>query len=245
TSFHLAYAPSIRNISVDDTALKFGLPDLRPAITDFLGHEAAHGQDFVHTIGGARRARPVAPLPFEKLKVWFKLRLQDTDFHDVSIIRPAQTLNCSPPSDIWTCGQYDPVIVNNDAKCTWPIDGLHGHTVGEIRLIMCPVGKAGTNWSWKDRFLAYVYRFDFVLQGRSDHELSTQLHVLKRATRSNDTWVGDIVPVMQLRAPVNLVPHFGASADHRLTPYNSMEHSSEFWLNKYWDKNTFLPLSMY
>jgi hypothetical protein len=28
TSFHLAYAPSIRNISVDDAALKFGLPDL-------------------------------------------------------------------------------------------------------------------------------------------------------------------------------------------------------------------------
>ncbi|KAG2356106.1 hypothetical protein BDR07DRAFT_1492309 [Suillus spraguei] len=28
TSFHLTYAPSIRNISVDNAALKFGLPDL-------------------------------------------------------------------------------------------------------------------------------------------------------------------------------------------------------------------------
>ncbi|KAG1906233.1 uncharacterized protein F5891DRAFT_1182460 [Suillus fuscotomentosus] len=73
TSFHLAYAPSIRAISIDDAALMFGLPDLRPAISDFLGCETARGQDFVHTIGGARRAGPTASLPFEKLQVWFKL----------------------------------------------------------------------------------------------------------------------------------------------------------------------------
>jgi hypothetical protein len=121
---------------------------------------------------------------------------------------------------------------------------ISGHTVGEIRLILRPVGKASTNWSWKDRFLAYVYRFDIIPQGGSDREPSTQLHVLKRAKRSNGTRVGDVIPVTQLRAPVNLVPRFGASADNRLTPYNSMEHASEFWLNKYWDKNTFFPLSM-
>jgi hypothetical protein len=126
TSFHLAYGPSIRTISVDDAALKFDLPDLRPAIADFLSREAAYGQDFVHIIGGARRAGPTVSLPFEKLQVWFKLRLQDTDFHDISIIRPAQTLNCSPPSGVWTCGRYDPVIVNNDARCSWPTDGLRG-----------------------------------------------------------------------------------------------------------------------
>lgn len=126
TSFHLAHVPSIRSISVDDTALKFEVPDLRPAIADFLSREAAHGQDFVHTIGGARRAGPTALLPFEKLQVWFKLRLQDTDLHDISVVRPAQTLNCSPPSGVWTCGRYDPVLVNNNARCSWPADGLRG-----------------------------------------------------------------------------------------------------------------------
>ncbi|KAG2157308.1 hypothetical protein DEU56DRAFT_750446 [Suillus clintonianus] len=226
TSFHLSYDPSIRTISVDDAALKFGLPDL---------HEAAHGQDFVHTIGGARRAGPTASLPFEKLQVWFKLRLQDTDFHDISIIWPAQTLNCSPPSGVWTCGRYDPVIVNNNARCSWPTNGLYGHTVGEIRVILHPVGKAGTNWSWKDHFLTYVHRFNVVLQGGSNREPNTQLHVLKRVKRLNGT---------RLRAPVNHVPRFGASTDNHLNPYNGMEHASEFWLNKYWDKNTFFPLSM-
>ncbi|KAG1906232.1 uncharacterized protein F5891DRAFT_975660 [Suillus fuscotomentosus] len=121
-------------------------------------------------------------------------------------------------------GRPRPLIVHHllvfgpVAGCSWPIDGLRGHTVGEIRLILHPVGKPHTNWSWKDRFIAYVYRFDFVLQGRGD--------------------------LTQLRAPVNLVPRFGASADNQLTPYNSMKHASEFWLNKYWDKNTFFPLFM-
>ncbi|KAG1884486.1 uncharacterized protein F5891DRAFT_971192 [Suillus fuscotomentosus] len=246
TAFHLTYDPSIRNISVDDAAIKFGLPDLRPAIADFLRREATHGRDHIHTIGGARRAGPTASLPFDKLQVWFKLRVQDTDFHDASIIRPAQTLNCAPPSDPWTCGRYDTVIINNEARYLWPEDGLRGHTIGQIRLIMRAVGKSGTNWSWKDHFLVYVHRFDIVPQssGADDREPSTQLHLLKRAKRSNGTWVGDVIPVTQLRAPVNLVPRFGASADNRLTPYNSMEHASQFWLNRYWDKNVYFPLSM-
>ncbi|KAG1734364.1 hypothetical protein EDD22DRAFT_982469 [Suillus occidentalis] len=221
TAFHLAYDPSIRNIS-------FGLPDLRPAIADFLRREDTHGRDHIHTIGGARRAGPTTPLPFDKLQVWFKLRLQDTDFHDISIIRPAQTLNCAPPSDPWTSGQYDTAIINNEARCVWPTDGLHG-----MLFLHC------TEYLLIDRFLVYVHRFDIVPQSSVQ-----QLHLLKQAKHSNGTRVGDIVPVTQLRALVNLVPRFGASADNRLTPYNSMEHASQFWLNKYWDKNSYFPLSM-
>jgi hypothetical protein len=144
TSFHLAHVPSIRSISVDDTALKFDVPDLRPAIADFLSREAAHGQDYVHTIGGARRAKPTASLPFEKLQVWFKLRLQDTDLHDISVVRPAQTLNCSPPSGVWTCGRYDPVIVNDNARCSWPADGLHGTFFSPPVLIILIIKSQGT-----------------------------------------------------------------------------------------------------
>ncbi|KAG1838044.1 hypothetical protein DFJ58DRAFT_734059 [Suillus subalutaceus] len=239
TAFHLAYDPSIRNISVDDAAIKFGLPD-------FLRREDTHGRDHIHTIGGARRAGPTTPLPFDKLQVWFKLRLQDTDFHDISIIRPAQTLNCAPPSDPWTSGRYDTAIINNEARCVWPTDGLHGHTIGQIRLLMRPVGKSGTNWSWKDRFLVYVHRLTLFPKAPVPMIVSQ----VRSSTCSNERSVqmvlrvGDIVPVTQLRALVNLVPRFGASADNRLTPYNSMEHASQFWLNKYWDKNSYFPLSM-
>ncbi|KAG1728049.1 uncharacterized protein EDB91DRAFT_1086214 [Suillus paluster] len=68
TAFHLAYDPSIRNISVDDAAIKFGLPDLQPAIANFLHCEATHRRDHIYTIGGTRRARPTTPLPFDNYK---------------------------------------------------------------------------------------------------------------------------------------------------------------------------------
>ncbi|KAG2112343.1 uncharacterized protein F5147DRAFT_650974 [Suillus discolor] len=66
-AFHLAYDPSIQNISIDDVTLKFNLPDLRPALSNFLHHEASSEHDHIHAIGGPRRARPNAVLPFKKV----------------------------------------------------------------------------------------------------------------------------------------------------------------------------------
>ncbi|KAG1876909.1 hypothetical protein C8R48DRAFT_768476 [Suillus tomentosus] len=228
TAFNLGYDPSIRRITVDEVA-----------------REATHGHQHIHAIGGPRRAGPTADLPFDKIQVWFKIRLQETDFHDTHTIKPAQTLNCAPPSGPWTLGRYDTVIVETTAGYSWPSSRLSGefsvscHTVTQIRLIMWPIGKSGTQWSWQDRFLTYVQRFDL----SNDRDANTQLHLLKRAKHSNGDRMGDIIPLSQLRAPVNLVPRFGVVADKRLTAHNSMEHAAEFWLNEFWEKSTFFALS--
>ncbi|KAG1899089.1 uncharacterized protein F5891DRAFT_1129043 [Suillus fuscotomentosus] len=217
TAFHLSYDPAIRNVTVDEIADRF-------AIADYLQHEATFRYNHVHPIGGPRRAGPMAILPFDKLQVWIKIHLQDMEFHDPCRIRPAQTLNCAPPVIVWT-----------EAGYSWPTSGLSGHAVAQLRLIMHPIAKRGTPSTWKNQFLTYVQRFNI----SGDRDPTTQLYLLKRAKRSNGTHMGDVVPVSQLRAPVNLVPHFGAIADMRLTAYNSLEHASEFWLNHFWDKNTF------
>ncbi|KAG1785087.1 uncharacterized protein HD556DRAFT_1451053 [Suillus plorans] len=239
TAFNLGYDPSIRSITIDEVAVKFGLPDLQPAIADFLQHEATHGHQHIHAIGGPRRAGPTADLPFDKIQVWFKIRLQETDFHNTHTIKPAQTLNCAPPSGPWTLGRYDTVIVETTVGYSWPSSRLSGHTVTQIRLIMRPIGKSGTQWSWQDRFLTYVQCFDL----SNDCDANTQLHLLKRAKRSNGDRMGDIIPLSQLRAPINLVPCFGVAVDKRLTAHNSMEHAAEFWLNEFWEKSTFFALS--
>ncbi|KAG1738912.1 uncharacterized protein EDB91DRAFT_1237678 [Suillus paluster] len=227
-------------ITIDDVALKFGLPDLRLALSDFLHHEASFGHDHTHAIGGPRRAGPNSALPFEKVQVWFKLHLQDTEFHNVHNIQPAQTLNCAPPSEPWTYSHYDSIIVNTEAEHSWPTSGLQGHTVVQIRLIFRPLSKTSTQWAWRDQFLTYVHRFDII----GVHKPTTQMHVLKRARQSNGTCIRDVVPISQLCTPINLVPWFGATADNRLTAYNSVEHASELWLNHFWDKSTYFPLSM-
>ena len=43
---------------------------------------------------------------------------------------------------------------------------------------MRPLGKTGQKWSWTDRFITYVQRFDFV------NKDATQLHILKHAKRA-------------------------------------------------------------
>ena len=109
---------------------------------------------------------------------------------------------------------------------------------------MRPIGKPHDQWCWADRVLAYVQRFNIVPQGTSYQEPTTQMHTLKRATRSGGQWLGDVIPVAQIKAYANLIPRFGQHADPRLTSFNSYEHSCEFVLNKYFDKNTYHAMSL-
>ncbi|KAG2104748.1 uncharacterized protein F5147DRAFT_775568 [Suillus discolor] len=125
TTLHLAYNPSIKNTTVHEVAIMFSLPDLRPAIADFLYREATYGSH-IHSIGGPRRAVHDTKLPFDKVQVWFEVRLQETEFHDPHIIRPAQTLNCALPSDPWTLDHYDTVIIQTSSGHSWPASGLSG-----------------------------------------------------------------------------------------------------------------------
>jgi hypothetical protein len=100
-------------------------------------------------------------------------------------------------------------------------------------------------------FLAYVQRFDIMPQinplfsprAGSYPDPVSSMYVLKRAIRAGGVLMGDVVPLGQLRAHVNLVPKFGSKADLRLTKQNSFVYSDEFWLNKYFDKETFFALT--
>lgn len=108
--------------------------------------------------------------------------------------------------------------------------------------------------SYEDRFLTYVYRFDIAPQinqnisGSSTvrglyPEPKSSLYILKRAKRAKGELIGDILPLQQVRAVVDLTPCFGKVADRRFTKYNSSTYCSEFRLNKYFDKELFLSLS--
>jgi hypothetical protein len=102
-----------------------------------------------------------------------------------------------------------------------------------------------------DQYLVYAYRYDVVPQSAPGSrraacpELTTGMYVLKRGTRTNGSRIGDVVSLSTLRAPAPLLPRFvGASADPRLTMHNSLNYSSEAWLNKYHDHETFYALSL-
>jgi hypothetical protein len=128
---------------------------------------------------------------------------------------------------------------------------VSGHHIAQLRLIFRAVPtqtflpSLGT-----DLFLSYVQRFDIIPQpnptssnekGPYPHP-STGMYLLKRARRSDRAIMGDVVPLARLRALIGMVPRFGKEADTRLTWGTTLEHSSEFWLNKYFDKELFYAL---
>lgn len=133
---------------------------------------------------------------------------------------------------------------------------LHsGHKVAQICLIMRPVPPRSFQVpTGLNTFLAYVQRFDIIpqLSAAASNSAVRQVQpdpvsgmfVLKRSRRADGSLMGDIVPLSQCRVPVEVTPRFFERADPHLKANNSLELSSEFWLNKYFDKDIFFALHL-
>ena len=159
-AIHLNFDASIQHISVDAVDDKFSLPDLRGALADYVerASEGRTGLPTLHKLEGLRCARPDAPLPFDDLRVWFKVRIQQASYHGQST-PPALTVNASPPCATGKYGHYNTAIFTvDDTKLDqWPTSGLKGmflisacvshlmseqlagHIVVEVRLIIQPL----------------------------------------------------------------------------------------------------------
>ena len=130
-----------------------------------------------------------------------------------------------------------------------------GHVVVSLQLIFRIVTTQQRLIPGGDRFLTYVQRFDIVPQvnssvSRSNNlrgafpEPSTSLYILRKGKCSNGRVIGDILPLDQIRVLADIVPRFGESANRTLTKNNSTAYSTEYWLNKYFNKELFWSLSL-
>lgn len=156
-------------------------------------------------------------------------------------------------------GQVVVLLVSSAFKtiCSLHWNILVGHTIADICVIFRIIpsshrysGEIGRHVY--DQFLAYIQCYDIVKQPNPHNtslvhgiypEPNTGLYLLKKSTWANGKWLGDIVPLDQIRAVVDVTPRFGAKANHRLTCLSSLAYSTEFWLNKYFDKELFFALS--
>jgi Plavaka transposase len=270
-AFHLTRDPSYKRLSVDEASQMYCLPDLRPALSDYLHRTAGGHETHCLDVGGRRLSPENCPLPFSYIEVWTKIYLQSKAYHPPHPILPPQTINAGPPSSPSGLGHYDSVIINIDPTKDWPFTGLNGkcifvffkrclfscysegHAVVDLRLIfrIVPTNPQAPSGN---RFLTYVQRFNIIphvnepVSGSRTAkgpypEPSSGLYLLKRAKRSNKAIIGDIIPLDQIRALVDLVPRFGKKANRVLSKENSVEYSIEFWLNKYFTKELFLTLT--
>lgn len=88
----------------------------------------------------------------------------------------------------------------------------------------------------------YVRRFDPIPQREGLLETATKMQILKRATRADGSLLGEVIPLNQVRALLNIVPRFGLKADPGLTKENSVKRSTSFFLNKYFTKDIYYAL---
>jgi Plavaka transposase len=124
TALHLTRDPTMKTMTIGDIMNKFNLPDLCGALADFLDR-VNNGQPL--KIGGRRAADTNSPLPFDHLQVWTKVQLQNRSYHTPHHILPPQTINALPrPSEAWTSGRCDVVLINIDNNKVWPHSGLEG-----------------------------------------------------------------------------------------------------------------------
>lgn len=127
---------------------------------------------------------------------------------------------------------------------------IPGHCVAQLRLVfLVATPKGGRPLQGLEKFFAYVERFDIVPQstGVSSTRAAVPdpvsgMYLLKCAYRADGCRFGDIIPLAQLRGPIELLPSFGKAADTCLTMQNSLEYSKEFLLNRYSDKEVFWAL---
>ena len=111
------------NMTVDGAAELYELPDFKPAIADYLDR---HLPDFTHMIGGRHQSAPDCQLPFDRIQIWHKMRIQLRSSYNLKTLLPSRGLHASPASSTWLFGRYDHVIISSDGNNDWPRNGLLG-----------------------------------------------------------------------------------------------------------------------
>lgn len=123
-AFHLGFKP-VCSMEIDAVADTYNLPDFRAALVHFV-YRNQDGQAL--KVGGRRPHSSDDPLPFRRLQIWHKVRVQQKQYHDSTSILPAQTLVASPSSPVngWPKGRHDMAFINIDDSAMWPSSGLKG-----------------------------------------------------------------------------------------------------------------------
>ncbi|KAE9388440.1 hypothetical protein BT96DRAFT_960210 [Gymnopus androsaceus JB14] len=228
--FHLVRDPDGKppTTKVEDAAIGYAIPDLRSALRDYL--DRVERGETIFTVGGRRSGNLESELPFERVKIWTKARIQAKTYYDLDLVTDTHTIYAQPPDETWKFGRQDCAIVNKPSP---PISGT-------------------------DKFLAYCERLDVINQPPPPpqyHHLPTYkawppyypdyasgCYVLQRATRSDGTPLGDIIPVSQFRALANVSAHLVGPANRALTQYTSFYYGKQFLLNKDFNNETFFAL---
>ncbi|KAJ4484164.1 hypothetical protein C8J55DRAFT_426296 [Lentinula edodes] len=260
SAFKVNRDPDLKTLTIEQVSNLYSLPDFSGACLNFLEWIQAKTQTFV--IGGRRSLNQSVSLPFTRVKVWSRIRIQTKTYFNTDLLADSHTIFAAPPSPGWEFGRQNQnaAVVNINSSFEWPRSSLEGHCVVLVKIIftVAQPRKPSPPVDGTHRFLAYCEWLDVVNQppppleyqslpgynAWSSHfpDYSSGCFILKRARRADGTPFGDIIPVSQFRSLVDICPCYRSTPHASLTRSSSQYHSDEFFLNKYFNKELFFTL---
>lgn len=120
-----------------------------------------------------------------------------------------------------------------------------GHTVAQIRFIFRPVDQKDL---YRGPTLAYVEYFKHAPRSLSDQE-SGEKHqvpddnvemyrIVRKLSREGER-IGGVIRLVDIWRPVQLIPVFGKKCPENWDCNTAVELASEFYVNSFWDKETY------
>ena len=125
TAFHLNIRANHSSLTIDKVSTQYNIHDLLQGTRDFLSH-FLHNQN-TRVISGRRGPAWNANVPFDKVRVWYSVRVQ-TNSRIYPGVAPPQKLFASPPNEEWPGGRCNTAIFAQDAISgpSQPPPGLEG-----------------------------------------------------------------------------------------------------------------------
>ncbi|KAJ3847452.1 hypothetical protein EV368DRAFT_51159, partial [Lentinula lateritia] len=258
SAFSLVRDPDLKTQTIEEASRLYSLSDFHGACSDLIDRIKSGTKIF--TIGGRRTGNTQSPLPFYRVKLWSRLRIQSRTYFNLDLLTDPHTIFSAPPGPGWEFGRQNAVIVNVDQSFQWPRSSLEGHAIVLVKMIftVAQPRRPSLPIEGTHRFLAYCERLDIVNQPppppQYQHlpcyracpfrypDYSTGCYILKRARRADGTPMGDIIPVSQFRSFADICPLYRGNPHPSLLKSTSQYHSDEFLLNKYFNKETFFAL---
>ncbi|KAH9021271.1 hypothetical protein EDB84DRAFT_1275071 [Lactarius hengduanensis] len=234
----MARNPSLKAVSFNDLADKYGAFDFQDALADFIAR-------LNHPQASATALRGLAEdtlLPFRHVPVFHKIKFvstPDLDIIDVVHIRPDQkdARRRTIPS------RFDTVIVRGK-----PQDGAHvnkGLRIAQVRVVfqlpnkvlpqLFPSTDVGPGPP--PTHLAYVEWFSTI---PTTPDSNSRLYRVSRLTR-NGRRLASVIPVDDIYSSVHLLPHFGQLEDSPgCNTFSVLELCHSFYINPFSSRDIYL-----
>ncbi|KIJ59743.1 hypothetical protein HYDPIDRAFT_32958 [Hydnomerulius pinastri MD-312] len=241
TAILLTLKPHFPDLSIDDASQLLSITDLRPALGDFFA-----GRSYMLR-NGRRISPPNCSLPFSRVHVWSKFRMQQHSAQNPFALAPPQTIQAAPPSFALPFGRANTVLIAHESGD--PTSDIIGerYLVAQVKAILQPVTAP------LQPPLLYVEFFNFsnahfvVVNGVRIVVPTPKIDMflVHRRLRSNKLPLGDIIPMDSVRQVIQLIPKFGAAASPEMTCDNCLDVAREFYINSFADKETFHAILSY